>query len=107
MLPQDLNSSAGNKGWKEKLMYYKSVAEKDPAKLQDLKNQSESLNVELNDSTINLLKQCNYNEHLQAISLLPTDFDWNYDFVNKRTECMLEIIWKRISPWIFNRLTEQ
>ena len=27
LLPQDLNSSAGNKGWKEKLLYYRCVAE--------------------------------------------------------------------------------
>ena len=100
LLPQDLNSSAGNKGWKEKLLYYQCVAEKDPARLQELVEQSNQLGIVLNESTMELLKECHYNEHLQSISSLPSNFSWDYTLVNKRTDCLLEIIWKRISGWI-------
>ena len=100
LLPQDLNSSAGNKGWKEKLLYYQCVAEKDPTRLQALVNQSNQMGIELNESTMELLKECHYNEHLQSISSLTADFNWDYEFVNKRTDCLLEIIWKRISQWL-------
>lgn len=100
LLPQDLNSSAGNKGWKEKLLYYQCVAEKDPTQLQRLVDQSNELGIELNNSTMELLKDCNYNEHLQSISTLAPKFVWDYEFVNKRTDRLLEIIWKRISSWI-------
>ena len=38
LLRQSLNSSAGNKPWVEKILYYKTVGEKDPCKIQNLKN---------------------------------------------------------------------
>lgn len=101
LLPQDLNSSAGNKGWKEKLIYYQCVAEKDPTRLQELVSQSNQMGIVLNESTMELLKECNYNEHLRSISSLTSDFNWDYDFVNKRTDCLLKIIWNRISSWIY------
>lgn len=100
LLPQDLNSSAGNKGWPEKLLYYKCVAEKDPSKLESLVEESTSLGIELQNSTIDLLKDCDYNSHLQSISSLSSNFEWNYDFVDKRTDCLLKLIWDRISQWI-------
>ena len=86
---------------KEKLLYYQCVAEKDPTQLQRLVDQSNELGIELNNSTMELLKDCHYNEHLQSISTLTPEFVWDYEFVNKRTDCLLEIIWKRISSWIF------
>lgn len=100
LLPQDLNSSAGNKGWPEKLLYYKCVAEKDPSKLKSLVSESTSIGIKLHDSTIDLLKECDYNSHLHSVSSLSSNFKWDYDFVDKRTDCLLKIIWDRISQWI-------
>lgn len=102
LLPQDLNSSAGNKGWKEKLLYYQCVAEKDLKKISDIKDKAIELGIELNSSTIDLLKNCHYNEHLSSISLLTFNDIWNTELVDKRTDVMLDIIWKRVSKWIFD-----
>lgn len=102
LLPQDLNSSAGNKGWKEKLLYYKCVAEKDPIKIANIENKSKELCIELNMSTVDLLKNCKYNEHLSSISSLSYDDVWSKDLVDKRTDVMLDIIWERVSKWIFD-----
>lgn len=101
LLPQDLNSSAGNKGWKEKLLYYKSVAEKDLDKINDIENTALDLGIDLNVNTINLLKGCSFNEHLSSISFLTADDTWNKDLVDKRTDVILDIIWNRVSKWIF------
>ena len=101
LLPQDLNSSAGNKGWKEKLLYYQSVAEKDPDKIGNIEQKASEWGITFNQDTINLLKNCNYNQHLSSISSLSADDVWNKDLVDKRTDVMLDIIWERVSKWIF------
>lgn len=101
LLPQDLNSSAGNKGWKEKLLYYQSVAEKDPTKISEIENRATAQGITLNVSTIELLKNSKFNEHLSSISLMSADDIWNKDLVDKRTDVILDIIWERVSKWIF------
>lgn len=101
LLPQDLNSSAGNKGWKEKLLYYQSVAEKDPAKINDIENRANNLGITLNSSTIELLKESHFNEHLASISLMSVEDAWDRDLVERRTDRMLDVIWERVSMWIF------
>lgn len=101
LLPQDLNSSAGNKGWKEKLLYYQSVAEKDPEKINEIEQTAQELGVSLNTTTIELLKESHFNEHLSSISLLSADCVWDKDLVDRRTDVMLDIIWNRVSKWLF------
>lgn len=97
LLPQDLNSSAGNKGWKEKLLYYQCVAEQDIDKLNNINTIAQNSGIELNERTQNLLKECSYNAHLQPISQMTTEDAWNLDLVQKRTDRMLEIIWDKVS----------
>ena len=101
LLPQDLNSSAGNKGWKEKLLYYQSVAEKDPNKINDIEHKAHELKIPLNSTTTDLLKESNFNEHLSSISLMSADDIWNKKLVDRRTDVMLDIIWNRVSKWVF------
>ena len=100
LLPQDLNSSAGNRGWKEKLLYYQSVAERNPDIINEIENQAVSLGVSLNTSTLDLLKNSHYNNHLSAISSMSPDDTWNKDLVDRRTNAMLDIIWNRVSQWL-------
>lgn len=92
LLPQDLNSSAGNKGWREKLLYYQTVAEKDPAKIQSLEDKASELGIQLNSNTVDLLKSSQFSKHLEAISCIPYEIDWNRQIVEDRTEAMLDII---------------
>lgn len=102
LLPQQLNSSAGNKGWKEKLLYYQSVAETDPNKIAGIEHRAQELGITFNNDTIKLLKGCNFNQHLSSISSLTIEDSWDKDLVDKRTDAMLDIIWDRVSKWIFS-----
>ena len=102
LLPQQLNSSAGNKGWKEKLLYYQSVAETDPDKIASIEHRAQELGITFNADTINILKGCNFNQHLSSISSLTIEDCWNIVLVDKRTDVMLDIIWDRVSKWIFS-----
>lgn len=101
LLPQQLNSSAGNKGWKEKLLYYQSVAETDPDKIAGIEHRAQESGITFNTDTINLLKSCNFNQHLSSISSLTIEDSWDKGLVDKRTDAMLDIIWNRVSRWIF------
>lgn len=101
LLPQDINSSVGNKGWKEKLLYYQTVAEKDPEKIKLIKEHASCMGVELNDSTVNILKESEFNNHLASISSMTSDEVWNKRLVDKRTDVILDIIWARVSKWVF------
>lgn len=100
LLPQDLNSSAGNKGWKEKLLYYMSVAEKDPDRIAEIEQKAQKFGVTFNEDTIQLLKECHFNEHLSSISSLTTEDSWDKELVDRRTDVMLDIIWDKVSKWI-------
>lgn len=101
LLPQDLNSSAGNKGWKEKLLYYRCVAEEDPERIKNIEDVAKNIGIDFNRETLNLLKSSHFNKHLASISSLSEDDSWNKDLVDKRTDVMLDIIWNRVSKWIF------
>ena len=100
LLPQNLNSSAGNKNWKEKLLYYKTIAETDPQKISEIENTAQQAGITLEASTIELLKNCQYNNHIQSITTLTENDSWDKVLVEKRTDRILEIVWDRISKWI-------
>lgn len=102
LLPQNLNASAGKKGWKEKLLYYQCVAEENPDKLQDVENIAQSIGVTLNPDSIALLKESRFNKHLTSISSLTIEDGWNKDLVERRTDAILNVIWDRVSKWLFS-----
>lgn len=100
LLPKPINSSASNKGWIEKWIYYQHLAEKDPDKLKNLKQIAEDNDVELKDSTIDLLKKSSYANHIQPLVELGVTGKWNKAFVEKRTERICDILWERMYEWL-------
>lgn len=100
LLPESVNKSVGNKSWKEKLLYYKHLAEKDPSKLQELSTRAVNLGITLSESTIGILRESNFNAHILPL-LEMEGKEWNKDFVEKRAINILEVVWQRISPWLF------
>ena len=100
LLPQDLNSSVGNRPWAEKLLYYKCVSETDPDVLQSIETEAQKQNVDLKEDTINMLRECGFNQHILPISTMDYSDKWDKALVERRTERMLGIIWDRISPWV-------
>lgn len=101
LLPQDLNSSVGNKGFSTKLMYYRSVAETDVDRLASIKQQAANNNIDLNDSTVELLVSSQYNQHLSSLASLLENHKWDKYFVEQRSERILNIVWDRVYRWIF------
>ncbi|WP_210462725.1 DUF262 domain-containing protein [Rufibacter roseolus] len=102
LLPLPVNSSAGNKGWKEKLIYYKHLNEKDPNKVIELRNFAKNQGFNLDVQKIASLQDCNYSHHIDHIIQIDEEVEWDAELVKRRTARMLEIVWDRINGWIFN-----
>ena len=83
------------------LIKRQSVAETDPDNIAKIEQRAKDNGITFNADTIKLLKECNFNQHLSSISLLNIDDTWDKELVDKRTDVMLDIIWDRISRWIF------
>ena len=100
LLPVDLNSSAGNKSFQEKLLYYKCVAEEDQDKLNAIENKAKTLGITMNESTLKLLTKCNYSHHIKPISVMDYYDSWKADLVKARTNAMIDIIWNKLMSWL-------
>ena len=100
LLPTAVNSSASNKGWKEKVLYYKHLSEQDPGKLIELANKAKTEGVVLSESTIKMLQKSNYSSHISHI-LNGENLEWNDLLVKRRAKKILELLWDRVAPWIF------
>lgn len=100
LLPTEINSSASNKAWIEKWIYYRHLAETDPENLASLRKEAEDNGVDLKDKTIDLLKKTQHKHHIIPIVLLGATGNWDKSFVEKRTERICDILWERIYKWL-------
>ncbi|MCQ2201735.1 MAG: DUF262 domain-containing HNH endonuclease family protein [Bacteroidales bacterium] len=97
LLPQDINSSAGNRGWEEKQLYYECVSQTDSLVIDSIRNRALAKGFSLNEQTLELLKNCRYNKHIDSIAKKPDSIAWDSALVSRRTEDILSIAWKRLS----------
>ncbi len=100
LLPSDLNSSAGNRSWKEKRLYYLHLGEKDPDRIQELVNKARIQGISLNPDTIKLLGGVTHAKHMDPIIRLSEDSTWDASLVRKRTKRILEIFVDNLLRWI-------
>ena len=100
LLPVEINSSAGNKKWLHKLIYYRHLSEVDPENLKQLETEAKDSGFELSADTTELLKKSSHKHHIKPIVTSGTTFIWNLDVVEKRTKRICQITWDRISPWL-------
>ena len=100
LLPLSINSSASNKGWGEKLFYYKHLGQKDPSIQATLKAEAATNGITLEDVTIKLLQSADYHEHMNVLTSLDVNFVWDSKIVTKRTESILNDVYDKISTWL-------
>lgn len=100
LLPGDVNSSLGKSTWPVKSVYYRHLAEKDPAKLANLADEAATLGVALQPHTLDLLINSSYSHHMEHIVRVPTDGKWDLGLVEARTRRICELSWLRVAPWL-------
>ena len=101
LLPKNVNASAGNRPWKEKFMYFSYVNVIDPANLTILESQAKKEKLKLSPTTIELLKNVAYNNHIKSIVNVGIDGNWDAEMVRKRSENLIDIFWDKTNDWIF------
>lgn len=99
LLPTNLNSSAGNKTWKEKYFYYKYITTEDPSRHLEIRNNAKLNDVTLHEDTLLMLEKSDYHSHILSISELGMNGSWTEELVRKRTKLMLTFLWE----WIDER----
>lgn len=94
LLNTELNSSIGNRGWKEKLFYYKYLKNSSELTIDDLERTAKEEEIFFSKETLSILKKSKYNKHIEGVAV--NDLEWNSDFIFSRTNNILEICYDRI-----------
>jgi hypothetical protein len=100
LLPEELNKSASNKGWKEKFIYYSHIGTKDVQKAQELSNRAVKEGIILNPNTIRILQDASYVEHIHPILEVGENGKWDKDLVKKRSSAILEQVYDTVISWL-------
>ena len=58
-------------------------------------------NIQLSQETIKMLREANFNDHITSLTARSHDQPWDARFVRSRSERIIEILWKRVSVWLF------
>jgi Protein of unknown function DUF262/Protein of unknown function (DUF1524) len=99
LLPAPINSSLSNRGWVEKFIYYQHLAETNQSRLTELASEAQNHDVTLQSQTISLLLNTSFKHHIVPIVKLGVSGTWDKDFVDRRSECICEILWDRLDRW--------
>lgn len=99
LLPNSVNSSLGNKSWKEKIAYYKHLSESNPEKLNKLGSIAKSEGINLSENNLSILINANYSSHLLHLITYENQ-EWDSTIVNLRAERILELLWDKITIWL-------
>jgi len=102
LLPANVNTSASNRGWVEKLVYYKHIGENDPSVLAGLAEQAslEGIILADNPSTLKILRGVTHQKPMSVVISMEGKQEWNRKFIEARTERVLDIAWERLSEWL-------
>jgi hypothetical protein len=100
LLPIPINSSLSNRGWIEKFIYYQHLAETNQSRLTQLASEAQAYGVALHPQTIALLTNTPSKHHIAPIVQLGVNGVWNKDLVDKRSECICDILWDRLYQWL-------
>jgi len=99
LLPKGVNTSASNKSWKGKLIYYRHLGEQDPERLVELSNKAKADGILL-DHNIEILKKTKYADHIRPLLTLTEDMLWDENIVRTRSRKILETLWDRVIVWL-------
>jgi len=100
LLPVEINSSAGNKSWQQKLIYFLHLAETDADQISDLQRRAEKEGIELSEETIDLLKKSSHKHHIRPIVEFDATGKWDNELVDKRSTRICEILFDRVRSWL-------
>ncbi len=101
LLPLDINSSLGNKSWKEKVIYYRHLALIDDDEATNLNNKAALEGIVLLKQTIDRLTRSTHASHINPIVVFAQNGgEWDHKFIKTRSLRICELLWGHIRPWL-------
>jgi len=100
LLSGSANSSMGNKGWRDKQLYYKLLSENDPLAAGSRVKEAKRKNPNLDEGILQLLQSSPTSHHIQSIITLGEDGNWNKNIIEDRSERICSILWDRLYSWL-------
>ena len=97
LLPQNENSSAGNRPWKEKKIMFEIFSAKTEADAKSKLKQASKDGIIFSATAKEIFASSKYHPHLEAISKVKT---WDNSLIEKRSQRIAELSWDKISPWL-------
>ena len=97
LLPKAENSSFGRRPWEAKKEMYRVLSLPTQNALENQLEKVQNLEIQLSDSTKDLLRDGKYLQHLSAIWSVD---EWTVEFVRERSERLAELVWTNIAPWL-------
>jgi len=100
LLPGKFNSSAGNKDWDEKLLYYRHLGENDQDIVDKIAETAIAKGYILNPNTIKLMQQATHQAHIKVILDMDAARPWDAAFIAERTERIVTMTWDKLIKWL-------
>lgn len=101
LLPGEINSTVGSKAWQEKWFYYSYLACKTPAQRTNVENDALAHGITMTQGKVKkLLADSKHQSHIIPIVQLGMNGIWNKNMIEKRTQRICEILWKRMDRWL-------
>ena len=100
LLPSKVNTSASNKGWIEKYIYYRYLSEINPSNAENLRQVAIDSGVTLSESTMKFLGESSFHHHILPIVQLGTDGTWDKNFIYERSRRICEVVWDKLYSWL-------
>lgn len=97
LLPSYINSSLGNRPWKEKKLIFKILSSKTISDRNSLITQAQTNNVELSFKTEEIVINESLMQQVEAIAAV---VNWDNNVVSKRSDNLYGRVWDEVSGWL-------
>ena len=99
LLPEKENQSIGNADWNRKKVFYSVLSGRTSLERENLIESASTEGLRFGKKTLTLL----HNQvHLNMLDPLARVDEWSEEFINNRTENLLELAWNQIAPWLYD-----
>lgn len=97
LLPQRENSMIGNNSWANKKLFYASLAAETQAERKDLLSK---VKAKKQGGSFKAISEKLRNESLYMLSPLNKVRKWDKQFIRRRADNILGLVWDEIAPWL-------
>ncbi|MBN7441386.1 DUF262 domain-containing protein [Mycobacteroides abscessus subsp. abscessus] len=104
LLPARENTSAGNKSWALKRLFYRALSASTLDDAEALIAEAAGQGIELHMGAQEIVKGAPYLPLASAVAA--RDLDWTAQFVQQRGERLAELAWTSLAPWLQLRPTK-